>query len=96
MILNLDANIDIESKDIVAIINVREEGQVSAGKLLKEARQQKRILAGSADRAKSLILCAGARKPGGVTENARVYLSPVASGRLALRAQGHLRRLLKP
>jgi len=36
--------------------------------------------------AKSAVICAGARKPGGLTENTRVYLSPISTATLMQRA----------
>ena len=96
MILNLDENIGIESADIVAVVNLAGEDSSPARGVLREARAQKRILAGNPAKARSMILCAGARRPGGVTENARLYLSPVASDRVARRAQGSLKRWIKP
>ena len=32
------------------------------------------------------MICAGARRPGGITENARVYLSPISTVTLMQRA----------
>ena len=54
--------------------------------MLAEIRRQNRILARKGIAAKSAVICAGARHAGGMTENARVYLSPISTATLAQRA----------
>ena len=54
--------------------------------ILAEIRRQNRILARKGIAAKSAVICAGARHAGGMTENARVYLSPISTATLAQRA----------
>lgn len=83
MILDLGGGISADSRELVAIIPLSDRGNP----LLRDARRQKRIVAGNEYDAKSLVLLAGIRKPGGVTENARLCLSSVGSGRLAVRAR---------
>ena len=56
------------------------------GAMLSEIRRQNRILARQGITAKSAVICAGARRPGGATENPRVYLSPISTTTLAQRA----------
>ena len=83
MILDLGGGISADSRELVAILPLAGRGDP----LLREARRRKRIVTGDEAGAKSAVLLAGARKPGGVTENARLCLSSVASGRLAARAK---------
>ena len=56
------------------------------GAMLSEIRRQNRMLARQGITAKSAVICAGARRPGGATENPRVYLSPISTTTLAQRA----------
>ena len=95
MILNLGGSISVESSDIVAIIDLTRPHGSLTGSLLREAKRQNRILAGQGVTARSAILCAGGRKPGGITENARLYLSQVSAVKLARRAENHRARLVQ-
>ena len=95
MILNLGADISVESTDIVAIVDLTRGQKPLTGTLLREARRRGRVLAGQEIEPRSAVLCQDARRPGGVMENGRLYLSPVAAGRLAARAHGHRARLQK-
>ena len=95
MILNLGGSISVDSKDIVAILDLSRTRSPFAGAMLREARRQNRILAGQGIKARSAILCAGAKQPGGVQEHERLYLSPIASGKLARRAGAHRARLME-
>jgi hypothetical protein len=54
--------------------------------MLAQIRRQNRILAKQGITAKSAVICAGARQPGGMSENPRVYLSPISTTTLAQRA----------
>ena len=77
MILHLGDDVSVHSADIVAIIDLTQSQNPVTGAMLAEIRRQNRILA---------VLCAGARRAGGMTENARVYLSPISTVTLAQRA----------
>ena len=83
MILDLGGGISADSRELLVIVPVSGRGDP----LLREAKRQRRIVAGGEADAKSAVLFAGARRPGGVTENARLYLSSVASTRLAARVK---------
>ena len=83
MILDLGGGISADSRELVAIVPLAGRGDP----LLREARRQKRIVSGDERDAKSAVLLAGARRPGGITENARLCLSSVGSARLAVRAK---------
>lgn len=86
MILHLGDDIAVHTADIVAIIDLGQASGAVTGAMLTEIRRQNRILSKKGITAKSAVICAGARKPGGATENARVYLSPISSVTLAQRA----------
>ena len=86
MILHLGDDVSVHSADIVAIIDLTQSQNPVTGARLAEIRRQNRILARQGDVAKSAVICAGARRAGGMTENARVYLSPISTVTLAQRA----------
>ena len=80
MILHLGDDVSVHTSDIIAIIDLTQSQSAMTGAMLHEIRRQNRILA------KAAVICAGARKPGGMTENPRVYLSPISTTTLAQRA----------
>ena len=86
MILHLGDDVDVHTADIVAIIDLTESHSAVTGAMLQEIRRQNRILARQGITAKSAVICAGARRAGGMTENARVYLSPISTATLMQRA----------
>ena len=86
MILHLGDDVSVHSADIVAIIDLTQSQNPVTGAMLAEIRRQNRILARQGVVAKSAVICAGARRAGGMTENARVYLSPISTVTLAQRA----------
>lgn len=86
MILHLGDDVSVHIRDIIAIIDLAQSQSAMTGAMLAEIRRQNRILAKQGITAKSAVICAGARKPGGMTENPRVYLSPISSTTLAQRA----------
>ena len=79
MILHLGDDVSVHSADIVAIIDLTQSQSPVTGAMLAEIRRQNIT-------AKSAVICAGARRAGGMTENARVYLSPISTVTLAQRA----------
>ena len=81
MILHLGDDVSVHSADIVAIIDLTQSQSAVTGAMLAEIRRQNRILARKGITAKSAVICAG-----GMTENARVYLSPISTATLAQRA----------
>ena len=85
MILHLGDDVSVHSADIVAIIDLTQSQNPVTGAMLAEIRRQNRILARQGVVAKSAVICAGARRAGGMTENARVYLSPISTVTLAQR-----------
>ena len=87
MILHLGDDVSVHIRDIIAIIDLTQSQSAMTGAMLSEIRRQYRILAKLGITAKSAVICAGARKPGGMTENPRVYLSPISTTTLAQRAQ---------
>ncbi len=86
MILHLGDDVAVHTADIIAIIDLTQSSSAVTGAMLQEIRRQNRILVKQGITAKSAVICAGARKPGGATENARVYLSPISTVTLAQRA----------
>ena len=86
MILHLGDDVSVHSADIIAIIDLTQSQSAVTGAMLSEIRRQNRILARQGITAKSAVICAGARRPGGATENPRVYLSPISTTTLAQRA----------
>jgi hypothetical protein len=86
MILHLGDDVSVHIRDIIAIIDLTQSQSAMTGAMLSEIRRQNRILAKQGITAKSAVICAGARKPGGMTENPRVYLSPISTTTLAQRA----------
>ena len=85
MILHLGDDVSVHSADIIAIIDLTQSQSAVTGAMLSEIRRQNRILARQGITAKSAVICAGARRPGGATENPRVYLSPISTTTLAQR-----------
>ena len=86
MILHLGDDVSVHSADIIAIIDLTQSQSAVTGAMLSEIRRQNRMLARQGITAKSAVICAGARRPGGATENPRVYLSPISTTTLAQRA----------
>lgn len=86
MILHLGDDVSVHSGDIIAIIDLTQSQSAVTGAMLTEIRRQNRVLARQGITAKSAVICAGARRPGGATENPRVYLSPISTTTLAQRA----------
>ncbi|MBQ7885426.1 MAG: DUF370 domain-containing protein [Clostridia bacterium] len=86
MILHLGDDVAVHTKDIVAIIDLTDSHSAVTGAMLHDIRRQNRILAKQGVAAKSAVVCAGARRPGGITENPRVYLSPISTATLMQRA----------
>jgi len=86
MILHLGDDVAVHTKDIIAIIDMTDSHSAVTGAMLQDIRRQNRILAKQGIVAKSAVICAGARRPGGITENARVYLSPISTATLTQRA----------
>lgn len=86
MILHLGDDVAVHTADIVAIIDLTQGTGAVTGAMLAEIRRQNRVLAKRGVDAKSAVICAGARRAGGITENPRVYLSPISTATLAQRA----------
>lgn len=86
MILHLGDDVAVHSGDIIAIIDLTDSHSAVTGAMLAEIRRQNRILQRKGITAKSAVICAGARRAGGATENPRVYLSPISTATLAARA----------
>ena len=86
MILHLGDDVAVHTRDIVAIIDLTDSHSAVTGAMLHDIRRQNRMLAKQGVTAKSAVICAGARRPGGSTENARVYLSPISTATLMQRA----------
>ena len=86
MILHLGDDLSVHTRDIVAIIDLTDSHSAVTGAMLHDIRRQNRILAKQGITAKSAVICAGARRPGGITENPRVYLSPISTATLMQRA----------
>ena len=86
MILHLGDDVSVHTRDIVAIIDLTDSHSAVTGAMLHDIRRQNRVLAKQGITAKSAVICAGARRPGGITENARVYLSPISTATLMQRA----------
>ncbi len=86
MILHLGDDVAVHTAEIVAIIDLTQSiDNAVTGAMLAEIRRQNRILARQGIDAKSAVICAGARRAGGVMENPRVYLSPISTATLAQR-----------
>ena len=86
MILHLGDDVCVHTADIIAIIDLTDSHSAVTGAMLHDIRRQNRMLARQGITAKSAVICAGARRPGGITENARVYLSPISTVTLMQRA----------
>ena len=86
MILHLGDDVSVHIRDIIAIIDLTQSHSALTGAMLAEIRRQNRILTKQGIIAKSAVICAGARRPGGMAENPRVYLSPISTNTLAQRA----------
>lgn len=86
MILHLGDDVAVHTAEIVAIIDLTQEISTVTDAMLAEIQRQNRILARRGMDAKSAVICAGARRAGGATENPRVYLSPISTATLAQRA----------
>ncbi len=79
-------DVAVHSGDIIAIIDMTDSHSAVTGAMLSEIRRQNRILQRKGIVAKSAVICAGARRAGGATENPRVYLSPIPRAPVAPRA----------
>ena len=86
MILHLGDDVSVHTKDFIAIVDLTQSHSAVTGAMLHDIRRQNRVLAKQGITAKSAVICAGARKPGGITENPRVYLSPISTATLMQRA----------
>ena len=86
MILHLGDDVCVHTADIIAIIDLTDSHSAVTGAMLHDIRRQNRILARQGITAKAAVICAGARRPGGITENASVYLSPISTVTLMQRA----------
>lgn len=86
MILHLGDDVAVHTRDIIAIVDMTDSHSAVTGAMLLDIRRQNRILAKQGIVAKSAVICAGARQAGGMTENARVYLSPISTVTLTQRA----------
>lgn len=86
MILHLGDDVSVRTDDIIAIIDLTDSQSAVTGAMLSEIRRQNRILAKQGVIAKAAVICAGARRPDGATENVRVYLSPISTSTLVQRA----------
>ena len=86
MILHLGDDVAVHTADIIAIIDLTDSHSAVTGAMLQEIRRQNRVLMKQGVTAKSAVICAGARRAGGATENPRVYLSPISTTTLAQRA----------
>ena len=86
MILHLGDDVAVKTSDIIAIVDLTDSHSAVTGAMLHDIRRQNRILAKQGIIAKSAVICAGARRAGGMTENARVYLSPISTSTLMQRA----------
>lgn len=86
--LHLGENVSVDGRNIIAIIDLSRDSNMASGAMMREIRKQNRILAKQGIVAKSAVICGGARKPGGVTENPRIYLSAISAVTLAQRSQG--------
>ncbi|MBQ6859193.1 MAG: DUF370 domain-containing protein [Clostridia bacterium] len=86
MILHLGDDVSVRTSDIIAIVDLTDSHSAVTGAMLHDIRRQNRILAKQGIVAKSAVICAGARRAGGMTENARVYLSPISTSTLMQRA----------
>ena len=90
MILHLGDDVAVRTRDVIAIIDLTQTQGAVTGEMLKEIQRQNRVLVRKGITAKSAVICAGARRPGGATENPRVYLSPISTTTLAQRANAPL------
>ena len=90
MILHLGDDVAVRTRDVIAIIDLTQTQGAVTGEMLREIQRQNRVLARRGVTAKSAVICAGARHPGGMTENPRVYLSPISTTTLAQRANAPL------
>lgn len=90
MILHLGDDVAVRTCDVIAIIDLTQTQGAVTGEMLREIQRQNRVLARRGVTAKSAVICAGARRPGGATENPRVYLSPISTTTLAQRANSPL------
>ena len=90
MILHLGDDVAVRTRDVIAIIDLTQTQGAVTGEMLREIQRQNRVLARKGVTAKSAVICAGARRPGGATENPRVYLSPISTTTLAQRANAPL------
>ncbi|MBQ8093757.1 MAG: DUF370 domain-containing protein [Clostridia bacterium] len=87
MILHLGENVSVDTNDIIIVLDLTHEDSRSAGSMMREIRRQNRVLARQGILAKSAVLCGGARKAGGVTENPRIYLTQISTQTLAQRTR---------
>lgn len=86
MILHLGDDVAVHTAEIVAILDLTRGTGDGTSAMLAEIRRQNRVLERRGVKAKSAVVCAGARRAGGLAENARVYLSPISASTLRERA----------
>ena len=87
MILHLGENVSVDMEEIVVVLDMTRADSRISGAMLREIRKQNRVLARQGVSAKSAVVCGGARKAGGVTENPRIYLTQISSQTLAQRTR---------
>jgi hypothetical protein len=87
VILHLGENVSVDTEEIVVVLDMTRADSRISGSMLREIRKQNRVLARQDVSAKSAVVCAGARKAGGVTENPRIYLTQISSQTLAQRTR---------
>ena len=75
MILHLGDDVCVHTADIIAIIDLTDSHSAVTGAMLHDIRRQNRILARQGITAKSAVICAGARRPGGITAVSYTHLT---------------------
>ena len=94
MILHLGENVSVDTDDIIVVLDLTRNDSKTSGSMMREIRRQDRVLAREGIHAKSAVLCGGARRAGGVTENPRIYLTQISTQALAQRTRGRGYRYL--
>lgn len=88
MILHLGENVSVDTDDIIVVLDLSRNDSRTSGSMMREIRRQNRVLARDGISAKSAVLCGGARRAGGMTENPRIYLTQIGTQALAQRTRG--------
>ena len=88
MILHLGDDVGVDSREIVAILNLAGEDSNPNEGMLSALRSEQRVMGRQGTDVRSAVVLSGARVPGGVTENPRIRLSQISSQTLAQRARG--------